>query len=123
MSHDGYARRHGLIHRRLLILSPNGRELRGEDLLLPAPRARRKGDKGFTMRFHLGRNISASLTADKLGALLRVGGGPLWQFRTSERSEEHTSELQSLMRISYAVFCLNNNPTTKTALEHTLLDG
>src|SRR3546814_5650704 len=31
-----------------------------------------------------------------------------------ERSEEHTSELQSLMRISYAVFCLkqktNNNP-------------
>src|SRR3546814_7632779 len=28
-----------------------------------------------------------------------------------ERSEEHTSELQSLMRISYAVFCLKN--TTK----------
>src|SRR3546814_7802503 len=26
--------------------------------------------------------------------------------RTSKRSEEHTSELQSLMRISYAVFCL-----------------
>src|SRR3546814_2325415 len=26
--------------------------------------------------------------------------------RTKERSEEHTSELQSLMRISYAVFCL-----------------
>ncbi len=84
MSHDGYARRHGLIHRRLLILSPNGRELRGEDMLLPAPRTRRKGDKGFTMRFHLGRNISASLTADKLGALLRINGGPLWQFRTSE---------------------------------------
>src|SRR3546814_3967591 len=27
--------------------------------------------------------------------------------RTGRRSEEHTSELQSLMRISYAVFCLN----------------
>src|SRR3546814_4411282 len=27
---------------------------------------------------------------------------------TSDRSEEHTSELQSLMRISYAVFCLKN---------------
>ncbi|KQZ73539.1 heparinase [Sphingopyxis sp. Root154] len=84
MSHDGYARRHGLIHRRLLILSPNGRELRGEDLLLPAPRSRRKGDKGFALRFHLGAHISASLTADKLGALLRINGGPLWQFRTSE---------------------------------------
>src|SRR3546814_8945291 len=28
--------------------------------------------------------------------------------RADERSEEHTSELQSLMRISYAVFCLKN---------------
>src|SRR3546814_1621364 len=28
------------------------------------------------------------------------------------RSEEHTSELQSLMRISYAVFCLNKKITT-----------
>src|SRR3546814_1163323 len=29
------------------------------------------------------------------------------------RSEEHTSELQSLMRISYAVFCLKQKHTTK----------
>src|SRR3546814_7874735 len=28
-------------------------------------------------------------------------------FRYTPRSEEHTSELQSLMRLSYAVFCLN----------------
>src|SRR3546814_4180585 len=31
----------------------------------------------------------------------------------ADRSEEHTSELQSLMRISYAVFCLKTNNTTK----------
>src|SRR3546814_2162765 len=31
----------------------------------------------------------------------------------STRSEEHTSELQSLMRISYAVFCLKKKKTTK----------
>src|SRR3546814_3079590 len=30
------------------------------------------------------------------------------------RSEEHTSELQSLMRISYAVFCLKNKRQTRT---------
>src|SRR3546814_5253336 len=30
-----------------------------------------------------------------------------------ERSEEHTSELQSLMRISYAVFCLKKKKTTE----------
>src|SRR3546814_5852294 len=29
-----------------------------------------------------------------------------WRMTSSSRSEEHTSELQSLMRISYAVFCL-----------------
>src|SRR3546814_3316898 len=34
--------------------------------------------------------------------------------RRSDRSEEHTSELQSLMRISYAVFCLKKkNKTSK----------
>src|SRR3546814_3448890 len=45
------------------------------------------------------------------------------------RSEEHTSELQSLMRISYAVFCLKkkkvkptNNPHTSTQ-KHTLRDS
>src|SRR3546814_8595050 len=33
---------------------------------------------------------------------------------TAERSEEHTSELQSLMRISYAVFCLKKKTTQHT---------
>src|SRR3546814_5300130 len=35
-------------------------------------------------------------------------------FPSSWRSEEHTSELQSLMRISYAVFCLKKKKTYKT---------
>src|SRR3546814_10512146 len=34
------------------------------------------------------------------------------QFDLKQRSEEHTSELQSLMRISYAVFCLKKKNTT-----------
>src|SRR3546814_4946642 len=33
-----------------------------------------------------------------------------------ERSEEHTSELQSLMRISYAVFCLKKKKQYKTVM-------
>src|SRR3546814_10185273 len=33
--------------------------------------------------------------------------------RLEDRSEEHTSELQSLMRISYAVFCLKKKKTNK----------
>src|SRR3546814_11077137 len=42
----------------------------------------------------------------------------------STRSEEHTSELQSLMRISYAVFCLkkkkNHNTITTTHIKRTI---
>src|SRR3546814_7196532 len=39
----------------------------------------------------------------------------------SQRSEEHTSELQSLMRISYAVFCLNKKNIPKHTLDSTIL--
>src|SRR3546814_10552543 len=41
-----------------------------------------------------------------------------------ERSEEHTSELQSLMRISYAVFCLKKKKKTviKTTTKNTIYD-
>src|SRR3546814_2448957 len=43
---------------------------------------------------------------DGVGAILRRGA-------VAQRSEEHTSELQSLMRISYAVFCLKKKRKTK----------
>src|SRR3546814_5455306 len=45
-----------------------------------------------------------------------TGGQPFTVFTSSSksRSEEHTSELQSLMRSSYAVFCLKKKKTTNT---------
>src|SRR3546814_10451063 len=36
-----------------------------------------------------------------------------------DRSEEHTSELQSLMRISYAVFCLKKKTLNQSSFQHT----
>src|SRR3546814_10325822 len=42
----------------------------------------------------------------------------LWSRMVGERSEEHTSELQSLMRISYAVFCLKHTINTRST-KHT----
>src|SRR3546814_7988507 len=72
------------------------------------------------------------------GEALRAGGPPrsrVYGNRSRrlrhgrlDRSEEHTSELQSLMRISYAVFCLkkkkiiiyiSNNTTFTRILRHT----
>src|SRR3546814_1958053 len=46
------------------------------------------------------------LAQDSLRRYLE-GAPPL--FRSAHRSEEHTSELQSLIRLSYAVFCLKKN--------------
>src|SRR3546814_4717200 len=51
-----------------------------------------------------------------IAAELGVVGGE----EHAARSEEHTSELQSLMRISYAVFCLKKKKTNKTQISHTL---
>src|SRR3546814_2274709 len=45
----------------------------------------------------------------KVREALEGARGELSAFAPRMRSEEHTSELQSLMRISYAVFCLQKN--------------
>src|SRR3546814_9691512 len=50
-----------------------------------------------------GRRGIARLLIVEIG---REAGSDQHGFARSQRSEEHTSELQSLMRISYAVFCL-----------------
>ena len=80
-SHDGYARRFGFLHRRQLALAGDGRDLRGEDMLLPAGKKRRVETIPFAIRFHLAPGIRVSPTADGLAALLRLPNGPIWQFR------------------------------------------
>src|SRR3546814_9553218 len=51
---------------------------------------------------------------DSLYFTLGADAAHLSQQDGMRRSEEHTSELQSLMRISYAVFCLKKKKTTST---------
>src|SRR3546814_3274135 len=48
--------------------------------------------------------------------LQATGWGAYFVVRALGRSEEHTSELQSLMRISYAVFCLKKKKTPSNIL-------
>src|SRR3546814_8259910 len=54
---------------------------------------------------------SAVSTTSRQRKIEAQGGAILTQ---AARSEEHTSELQSLMRISYAVFCLKKNTNNVT---------
>src|SRR3546814_4805881 len=80
------------------LLSGNDRRAAGGHS--PAVPIRRPGG-GRRRRLSLGGGLLGLLTACWVRASVR----PLYPARAG-RSEEHTSELQSLMRISYAVFCL-----------------
>src|SRR3546814_5889007 len=96
----------------------------GDDLLLAlvqlAARRRRSGGiRGFRGRGHRG----LALPEDD-GIIIRLGdcfrNRKLRTFTVavlSARSEEHTSELQSLMRISYDVFCLQKKTSKPSQLE------
>ncbi|GAA0736258.1 heparinase II/III family protein [Sphingomonas japonica] len=81
-SHDGYVRRFGLLHRRQVVLSGDGRDLRGEDSLLPSGRRKARGDTGFAIRFHLAPSVEVAATADGQAAILRLPGQSMWQFRS-----------------------------------------
>src|SRR3546814_9905031 len=67
--------------------------------------------------YRLGRRSSPSEVVRRIGDGFHDGNGIGVAALPPQRSEEHTSELQSLMRISYAVFCLkkkNNHQNTST---------
>ena len=78
--HDGYVRSYGFIHSRLLILRSDGMELRGEDTLLPAPKAKPKDRVPVHIRFHLGPDIELGQTDTAQATILRMADGASWVF-------------------------------------------
>src|SRR3546814_3058254 len=64
-----------------------------------------------------GEDVRIGLFGDTRGLFDKFGGKRV----INTRSEEHTSELQSLMRISYAVFCLKKKTITITTLSDTIM--
>jgi uncharacterized heparinase superfamily protein len=82
-SHDGFAARFGLLHRRILLLRDDGSELRGEDLLVPVGRKGRRGKLPFAIRFHLGPGVELGLSESGMGAGLALADGSYWQFVAS----------------------------------------
>ena len=83
-SHDGYASRYGLTHRRILILRDDGTELRGEDLLVPTRGKGKRGKVAFAIRFHLGPGIEVGRSEDGQGAGIALADGSYWQFRIGD---------------------------------------
>src|SRR3546814_7051231 len=73
-------------------------------------------------RSHLGIARSFQITSIFLNFTALENAMLAVQAHDGHRSEEHTSELQSLMRISYAVFCLKKKKNKKNKLNITNTD-
>ncbi len=80
LSHDGYAARFALTHRRRLTLADDGTLLAGEDRLEPAGRRGGKGKVGYAIRFHLGPFVDLRLAGDGHAADLVLPDGGYWRF-------------------------------------------
>ena len=80
-SHDGYVRTFGLIHKRSIMLGNDGKEVRGADQLIPKGRKKIRESAPYAVRFHLAPGVEATITADGMGAILRLKGAPPWNFR------------------------------------------
>nr|WP_294850313.1 heparinase II/III family protein [uncultured Sphingomonas sp.] len=80
-SHDGYVKGFGFIHQRRISLGNDGKEVRGEDKLIPKGRRKVKEAAPYAIRFHLAPGVEATATADGMGAILRSKGAPPWNFR------------------------------------------
>ena len=82
-SHDGYLKRFGVVHRRVLMLAHDGARLDGEDTLSPLPGGRIKGSAtDYALRFHLHPSVKASRLSDARGAGAGAPNrGAVWTFR------------------------------------------
>jgi len=96
-SHDGYARSHGLIHRRSLRLGLDGRGVTGEDALVSPDEATRKAfDRaldtsrlkgiGFAIRFHLHPDVDAELDLGGTAVSMELKSGEIWILRHDGRA-------------------------------------
>jgi len=84
MSHDGYRSLFGIIHRRRLWLSPDGGDLRGEDLFTgPEGRPVTVPDRRFIVRFHLHPSVKATLAQSGQAVLMRLPSGRGWRLRAA----------------------------------------
>ncbi len=77
LSHDGYARRFGYVHRRRLWLAGGGERLAGEDRLVPVA-----GAPGlpFALRFHLHPSLRTAPARRGAAVLIACPGGDRWLF-------------------------------------------
>jgi uncharacterized heparinase superfamily protein len=88
-SHDGYAARFGLVHRRVLLLAHDGLRVDGEDTVTPVPGARvRDIPTDYVLRFHLHPSVKASRLSDARGVMLVLPNRDVWTFEALDDKVE-----------------------------------
>src|SRR3546814_6621736 len=110
-----------MVRQRLLEGVPRRRALLAKDeaLVVQLLDADRVAPKEAMLIMHENDNVvpAVGIHGDA-GRLGHLGQDRDIGAQVGDRSEEHTSELQSLMRISYAVFCLKKKKKTKHTKKH-----
>src|SRR3546814_1573152 len=110
-----------------VVVAGDGQVSMGQTVMKPNAKKVRRLHDGSVIGGFAGATADAFTLFERLEAKLERHNGQLlraavelakdWRtdkyLRNLERSEEHTSELQSLMRISYAVFCLKKKKKIK----------
>jgi uncharacterized heparinase superfamily protein len=105
-SHDSYVARFGVVHRRVLMISPDGARLDGEDTISPAPGARvRAGETDYALRFHLHPSVKASRLSDARGVMLVLPNRDIWTFEA----------LDDKVELEDSVFLAGNDGPRRTA--------
>jgi uncharacterized heparinase superfamily protein len=84
-SHDGYARRYGVLHRRMLRLSEDGAVLSGEESLTRAGKAAPPSGKRVAVRFHLHPSVRVDRDEKATEVLLTLPSGEEWRFEAGQR--------------------------------------
>ena len=91
-SHNGYAARYGLTHKRAIYCDAEGQDWRGEDSLLPVgPNAPER--HMFALRFHLHPRVRATISQDQTTVLIRLPDKSGWRFRVRGGQVRLTSSI------------------------------
>jgi len=105
-SHDGYLDRFGVIQRRVLMLSPDGTRLDGEDTIALTPGGRIRGNEaGYALRFHLHPAVKASRLSDARGVMLVLPNRDVWTFEA----------LDDRVELEDSVFLAGNDGPRRTS--------
>jgi uncharacterized heparinase superfamily protein len=105
-SHDGYLEQFGVMHRRVLMVAPDGTRLDGEDTLSPVQGGRLKGaGTDYALRFHLHPSVKASRLSDARGVMLVLPNRDVWTFEA----------LDDKVDLEDSVFLAGNDGPRRTA--------